>query len=77
MVLWDTKGHHWQPFDLLFKSNLEQQADMARTVQILTLTSCLNLNEYFKEQGITLITLLRIPILRPNWQYKASTAEKA
>ena len=25
----------------------------------------------------TLITLLRIPILWPNWQYKASTAEMA
>ena len=26
---------------------------------------------------VTLITLLRVPILRPNWQYKASTAEMA
>ena len=25
----------------------------------------------------TLITLLRVPIDRPNWQYKASTAEIA
>ena len=50
------------PFKSLLRVQMKQASKRSK---------CLCFNHY------TLIALLRVPILRPNWQYKASTAKLA